>query len=120
MRVVASMVVASLVSWLVIAALVDARARSATLFGMIAPLGVAAVSWLMAERAWRRNPASLTPVMITAFAGKMVFFGAYVTVMLKVLSLAPVPFVASFAGYFIALHLYEALALRAMFAGTGG
>ena len=65
-----------------------------------------------------RDPASLTSWMIAAFAGKMLFFGAYVAVMLKALSLAPVPFVASFAGYFIALHLFEALSLRAMFAGT--
>jgi len=120
MRVVAWMVAASVVSWLAIATLVDARVRTATLFGMIGPLGVAVASWLMAERAWRRNPASLTPMMITAFAGKMVFFGAYVTVMLKGMSVAPIPFVVSFAGYFIALHLGEALALKAMFAGNRG
>jgi hypothetical protein len=120
MRLVAWMVGASVVSWVAIAALVDARARTATLVGMLAPLAVAAASWLMSERAWRRNPESLTPMMMAAFAGKMVFFGAYVTVMLKVLSVAPIPFVVSFAGYFIALHLVEALALRSMFAGNSG
>ena len=41
------------------------------------------------------SPA-LTAVMIAAFAGKMVFFGAYVAVVLRGLSLRPVPFVASF------------------------
>jgi hypothetical protein len=118
MKVVAWMVAASLLSWVALAVLVDTRARTATLFGMLAPLGVTAVSWLMAERAWRRNPESLTPLMIAAFGGKILFFGVYVTVMLKGLSLAPVPFTASFAGYFIALHLAEALALRSMFART--
>jgi uncharacterized membrane protein YdfJ with MMPL/SSD domain len=120
MRVVAWMVAASLLSWLMVAALVDARARPATLFGMLAPLGVASVSWLMAERAWQRDPESLTPLMIAAFGSKILFFGAYVTVMLKGLSLAPVPFTVSFAGYFIALHLYEALSLRSMFARSRG
>jgi hypothetical protein len=120
MKVVAWMVAASLLSWLAIAALVDARARTATLFGMIAPLGVAAASWLMAERAWRRNPESLTSLMIGAFVGKMVFFGVYVAAMLKGLSVAPMPFVISFASYFIALHLAEALALKWMFEGAGG
>ncbi len=41
------------------------------------------------ERTYRRNPERLTAVMIAAFAGKMVFFGAYVAVMLRVLSLRP-------------------------------
>ena len=55
--------------------------------------------------------------MVQAFAGKLVFFGAYVAVMLKVLSLPPVPFVVGFTTYFIALHLTEALLLRRLFAG---
>jgi hypothetical protein len=37
--------------------------------------------------------------------------------MLGVLSLRPVPFVASFTGYFIALYLAEALCLRRLLAG---
>jgi len=119
MKAVAWMVAASLLSWVGIAAAVEPRTRAAALFGMLGPLVVAASSWVMAERAWRRNPESLTSWMIAAFAGKMVFFAAYVAVMLKALSLAPVAFAASFAGYFIALHLFEALSLRAMFARAG-
>ena len=46
----------------------------------------------------------------------MVFFGVYVTVMLKVLALRPLPFVVSFTAYFIALHVIEALCLRRLFA----
>ena len=82
------------------------------LLGMFAPLLMASGSWVLAERTWRREPARLTAVMIAAFAGKLVFFGAYVALMLSVLSLRPVPFVASFTCYFIALHLLEALSLR--------
>ena len=48
--------------------------------------------------------------MMAAFAAKMVFFGAYVAVMLQGrLRVRPVPFVASFTAYFIALYLVEAL-----------
>ena len=54
--------------------------------------------------------------MVTAFAAKLVFFGAYVAVMLLALSLRPIPFVVSFTAYFIALHLAEALCLRRLFA----
>jgi len=120
MKIVAWMVAASLLSWLVIAAFVDPRTRIATLCGMLGPLGVAAASWLMSVRAWHRDPASLTSMMIGAFVGKMVFFGIYVAAMLKGLSVAPMPFVVSFAAYFIALHLYEAFALKGLFAQDRG
>jgi len=87
---------------------------AAVMFGALGPLAVAAVSWLLAERTWRRQPERLTAIMIAAFAGKMVFFAAYVVFMLTVLSLRPMPFVASFTTSFIALHLAEALALTRM------
>jgi hypothetical protein len=116
MKVVGWMVGGSLMSWAATAAVVEPRTRTAALFGMLGPLVVAAVSWVLAERAYRRNPQSLTPLMVAAFAGKLVFFGAYVTVMLKGVSLVPVPFVVSFVAYFIALHLFEALSLRRLFA----
>jgi hypothetical protein len=115
MTVALGMVCAALVSWVAVAIVVG-DARMATFFGMIAPLAVAVASWLVAERAWRRDPQSVTPVLMTAFGGKMLFFGAYVTVMLKAVAVAPVPFIASFAGYFIALHLIEALSLKRLFA----
>jgi hypothetical protein len=43
-----------------------------------------------------------------------------VAAVLKGLAVAPIPFVASFAGYFIALHLGEAFALKALFAQDRG
>ncbi len=86
------------------------------LFGMVGPLAVAAGSWVLAERTYRRHPERLTSVMVAAFGAKMVFFGAYVAVMLKLLSLRPVPFMLSFTAYFIALHLAEAFSLKRLFA----
>jgi hypothetical protein len=50
--------------------------------------------------------------MIAALAVKMVFFGGYVAAMLRGLDLRPVPFVVSFAAYFIVLHVMEAMFLR--------
>jgi hypothetical protein len=86
------------------------------LLGMLGPLVVAVASWELAERTYRRSPERLTGVMAAAFAGKMLFFGAYVTVMLMGVSLRPVPFVVSFTAYFIGLHVTEALCLRRLFA----
>ena len=86
------------------------------LLGMLAPIVVSVISSLMVERTYRRDPRQVTPLMMAAFAGKMVIFGAYVAIALKVLSVRPTPFVISFTGCFIALHLTEALCLRRLFA----
>jgi hypothetical protein len=88
------------------------------LFGMIGPLAAASGSWVLAERTYRANPERLTAVMIAAFGGKLLFFGAYVAVMLAVVRLQPIPFVVSFTGYFIGLYAMEALYLRRLF-GAG-
>jgi hypothetical protein len=104
-------------SWLVAAALLDTQARIEVLCGMLGPLAMVIGSWVLMERAYRRNPERLTAVMVGAFAGKLVFFGAYVAVMLRVLSLRPRTFVASFTSYFVVLYLIEALYLRRLFAG---
>ena len=86
------------------------------LLGMLGPLVVTLITVPLTERTYKQNPEQLTPLMIKGFAGKMVFFGAYVAVMLAVLSLRPIPFVVSFTSYFIALHLLEALTMRRLFA----
>jgi hypothetical protein len=116
MKPVAWMVGAGLVSWLAATLGFGADTAVATFYGMIAPLIVAIVTWRMAEQTYRRNPAALTGLMMAGFVGKMVFFGAYVAVVIKGLSQPAVPFAVSFTGAFIALHLIEALALRRLFA----
>ena len=86
--------------------------------GMVAPLAATIGTWVMVERTYRWRPERLTPLMVMAFGGKMVFFGAYVTVMLTVLTLRPAPFVISFTAYFIALYAIEAFCLRRLFEST--
>ena len=82
------------------------------LLGTIGPLAVAAASWALMVRTSRRQPERLTAVLIAAFGVKLVVFGAYVAIVVGVLSLQPVPFAVSFAIAFIALHLMEAVGLR--------
>src|ERR1044071_2808440 len=105
----------SFASWLACSAFLERRTSFEVLCGMFAPLLSVTVTWALTERVYQRRPAALTSLMVTAFAAKLVFFGAYVTVMLRVLSLRPVPFVASFTSYFIVLYLIEALYLRRLF-----
>lgn len=92
----------------------------AVALGILGPLFVAAASWSAAARVWKRAPERLTAMMIAAFAGKLVFFGAYVAIMLSALSLPAVPFVVSFTASFVVFHVAEAVALQRMFSGAGG
>lgn len=103
------------VAAVVSAALLGARFGSEVWLGMFAPLIVVSVTWVLTEQVYKARPERLTSVMISAFAGKLVFFGAYVALAIGVLGVEAVPFAASFAGYFIALHLVEALWLKRLF-----
>ena len=101
----------------VVAVAIAGRQTTAdVLLGMLAPLAAATISWVLTERTYRREPARLTGLMIGAFGAKMLFFGAYVAVMLEVVGLHPTPFVVSFTSYFIASYLIEALLMRRLFA----
>ncbi len=115
MKPVAVMVAASLGCLLAASLVVDARVRVEVAFGMLGPLAVAAGSWVVVERAHRRNRETLMPLLIAGFAFKVVFFGAYVMVMIELLSLRPMPFALSFAAFFGGLHVVEALYLRRLF-----
>jgi hypothetical protein len=107
----------SLVTALGVAALPGFDGDREVLFGMLAPLAGASMTWVLAARLFPSRPERLTSMMLVTFAAKLVFFGAYVTIMLKVLQLDPMPFIASFTAYFVTLHLVEALYLQRLFAG---
>jgi len=112
---IAWMAGASIVSWLIVSRAVGAGANPEVLYGMLAPLMVAVVSWVVIERTYRSNPARVMRVMVEGFAVKALFFGVYVAGMLRLIELRPVPFVVSFTSYFIALHVTEAVFLRRLF-----
>lgn len=111
MRAILWLAIASVAS----AALLGARFGREVWLGMFAPLTAVSLTWVMTERIFKARPEQLTSVMIGAFAGKLVFFGAYVGLAIGVLGVKPIPFVASLTGYFIALHMIEALWLKRLF-----
>jgi len=115
MKPIVSMAAASGLSWVVAALIVDQKTGIEILFGMLGPLVAATGTWVLAERIYRQRVEALTTVMATAFVAKIVFFGAYIAVMILLLRFRPVPFVVSFTSYFIALYLMEALYLRRLF-----
>jgi hypothetical protein len=100
------------------AAMLGARFGREVWLGMFAPLLVVSVTWVLTERVHKTHPEQLTSLMISAFAGKLIFFGAYVGVAIGVLGVEPVPFALSLTGYFIALHLIEALWLKRLFVSS--
>ena len=111
------MIGAGLLSWAAVSLAFGEHAHPEALFGMLGPLAAAGATWVVGARTHAAAPGRVLGVLMAAFAVKMVFFGAYVTVMLRPLELRPIPFVASFTGYFIALYGMEALFFRRLFAG---
>ena len=102
----------SVLSWLVATAAGGSRVHPEVLYGMLGPLASACATWIAVQRAHTAAPGRVTAVMITGFGLKMLFFGVYVAVLLRMAALRPVPFVVSFTGYFIALYAMEALFLK--------
>ncbi|HEX4997819.1 MAG TPA: hypothetical protein VFY29_06315 [Terriglobia bacterium] len=90
--------------------------RAEIVCGMLGPLLAVGGTWILVESA-RNRPEALLGRMIAAFAVKMVFLGAYVAVMVKLVGVKPVPFAVSFAGYFVVFYWVEALHLKRVLQG---
>jgi hypothetical protein len=89
--------------------------------GMVGPLSSAVLTWQVLERTYSSSPERLTSVMITAFGVKVLLFALYVVGALWGLGLRPKPFMLSFTGYYLGLHVAEAMFLRRLFAaGASG
>ena len=119
MKVVAWMAIGCAVSMVAAIAAFGTDVGADVLAGMIAPFATTSGTWLLTERTYKRRPERLTPLMVKAFFAKLLFFGAYVAIMMTLGALHPVPFALSFTAYFIVLHLVEAASLRRLFAGEG-
>lgn len=85
--------------------------------GMAGPLTSAVASWHVMERTQAAAPERLTGVLMAGFAVKAALFALYIIVMLGVLAMRPKPLVASFTGYYVALHIVEAILLRRRLSG---
>lgn len=102
---------ASLLSWVAVTLAAGPGVNPEVLLGMLGPLVSACLTWVAVVRAHRRAPEQVTRVLVAGIAAKMVFFGAYLVVMLRVADLRPVPFIAGFTSYIIGLYTMEALFL---------
>ena len=115
MKALTWMIAAGVLSWACLAAAAGERANPEVLYGMLGPLAVAIVSWIAVERTYAVNPEGVLGVLLTGMVVKLIFFAMYTFLMLRLVGLRPIPFVASFTGYFIALHNIEALFMKRLF-----
>jgi hypothetical protein len=102
----------SILSALILPVLLGSNTRIEVWLGMLGPLAAVLVSWIAMKRQHLRNPKGLTKLLIKAFAAKMIFFAVYITVLLGGGWVRPFPFVISFMGYYLTLHVMEAIGLR--------
>jgi hypothetical protein len=86
--------------------------------GLAGPLLAGCVTWWLVRRTLLRAPEQLTNVMLKAFAAKMVFFGAYVVVVMRGVPLSATAFVVSFTVSFVGVYVIEALFLQRLFVGA--
>jgi flagellar biosynthesis component FlhA len=98
-----------------IATLVTPDAVAAAFMGMLAPLIVGVATIVMVERTTRNEPRALTSRMTIAFLAKMLFYAAYVSVVLALVTTTPIPFMVSFTVYFVALQFTEAVYFKTLF-----
>ena len=95
------------------------QAAAAAFLGMGAPLVVGLATIRLVERTVRADVTRLTARMAAAFAVKLVFYAVYVSVVVGLLGIAPVPFTLSFTFYFVGLQIAEALYFRTLLVNAG-
>jgi hypothetical protein len=98
--------------WVAVTTLSQAPVNPEALFGMLGPLAASLVTWALVERVHVAAPERVMNVLMQAFMAKVLFFGLYIVVMLRVVGVRTMPFAISFTGYFIGLYVMQALFLR--------
>ena len=112
MKLVWWMLSGSVLSSAVLTVVLGKDLRIEVWLGMLGPLISAMVSWIIMERQYSRNPRGMTALLIKAFVAKMIFFAGYVTAILSIGLVRPIPFVVSFTAYYLSLHSIEAIGLK--------
>jgi hypothetical protein len=108
------MSIGSILTAIVITFVVDMQTRMEIWLGMAGPLIATIVSWIAMVRQYARNNRGMTRLLLKAFAAKVIFFAVYIIVLLRSHCVRPIPFVICFAGFYLALHIVEAIGLSRM------
>ena len=83
--------------------------------GMFLPWIISLISISKTHSVYNIDPDKLIKHMTTAMLMKMLFYGLLLIIIFTFISFNPLPFIISFTGYFLALHITEAFVLRYIF-----
>jgi F0F1-type ATP synthase assembly protein I len=104
----------SILAAIVVSIVAGRQAMMDIWLGMAGPLIATMISWIAMVRQYAKNNRGMTRLLIRAFAAKVVFFALYIIVILRSRCVRPIPFVICFAGFYLALHIMEAIGLSRM------
>ena len=62
--------------------------------------------------AQKKDAITVTKTIAKGFALKMVYYGVSILILFKHYSFQPIPFVCSFSGFFMGLHVLEAIIIK--------
>jgi len=82
------------------------------ILGMVIPWSISLISIVKTRSVYTLNPEKLIKHMTTAMLIKMMSYGLLLIIIFTFISFNPLPFIISFTGYFLALHITEAFTLR--------
>ena len=83
--------------------------------GMVIPWSISLISIVKTRSVYTLDPEKLIKHMTSAMLMKMLSYGLLLVIMFTFISFNPLPFIISFTGYFLALHITEAFVLRCIF-----
>ncbi len=62
--------------------------------------------------AYHKDSITLTKTLAKGFAIKMIYYGVTILILFKLYSFQTIPFICSFFGFFIGLHVFEAVIIK--------
>ena len=83
--------------------------------GMVLPWLISLISIVKTRSVYNLNPEKLIKHMTTSMLMKMMSYGLLLIIIFTFISFNPLPFIISFTGYFLTLHITEAFVLRFIF-----
>ena len=84
----------------------------ALFFGWLLPALAGSVTMYFIFLAQKKGAATVTKAIAKGFALKMVYYGVSILMLFKQYSFQPIPFVCSFSGFFMGLHVLEAIIIK--------
>ena len=81
-------------------------------FGWLLPTVASVISTCAIFYAQKKGPIVLTKMIAKGFIVKMVYYGIIILLVIKHYAFQPIPFVCSLTGFFMVLHVMEAIVIK--------